>query len=77
MTGSVLADCVADGLCWYLIQCKPRQDERALEHLERQGFECYRPVRPVERWRGGRKCTVEASLFPRYLFIRLDSVNDN
>ncbi len=22
---------------WYLVQCKPRQDERAQERLERQG----------------------------------------
>ena len=22
---------------WYLVQCRARQDERALEHLERQG----------------------------------------
>jgi hypothetical protein len=27
---------------WYLVQCRARQDERALEHLQRQGFECYR-----------------------------------
>jgi hypothetical protein len=24
---------------WYLIQCRARQDERALENLQRQGFE--------------------------------------
>ena len=29
---------------WYVIQCRARQEERALEHLERQGFECYRPL---------------------------------
>jgi transcriptional antiterminator RfaH len=62
---------------WYLIHCKPREDERALENLERQGFECYRPMRVVERWRLGRKQKVTESLFPRYLFIRLDGVNDN
>src|SRR3981081_4385830 len=77
MSRSVLGDCVTDGAHWYLIQCRPRQDERALQHLERQAFECYLPVRPVERWRNGRKCKVPAPLFPRYLFIRLDSVNDN
>jgi transcriptional antiterminator RfaH len=26
---------------WYAIKCKPRQEYRALENLERQGFCCY------------------------------------
>lgn len=60
---------------WYLIQCKPREDERALSHLDRQGFECYRPL--FEEERPGRKQTRKAALFPGYLFIRLDRVNDN
>lgn len=64
-------------LRWYLIHCKPREDERALENLERQGFECYRPAQLVERRRNGRRCTVPEPLFPNYLFIRLDRVNDN
>jgi transcriptional antiterminator RfaH len=62
---------------WYLIQCKARQDERALEHLERQGFECYRPVYEKERIRRGRKELASVALFPSYLFIRLDRVHDN
>ena len=27
---------------WYLLQCKPKQDERAEEHLQRQGYACFR-----------------------------------
>lgn len=67
----------SDELRWYLIHCKPREDERALENLQRQGFECFRPTRLIERRRDGRKCTVAESLFPNYLFIRLDRVHDN
>jgi len=67
----------AESLRWYLIHCKPREDGRALENLERQGFECYRPVRRVERLREGRKYGAAEPLFPRYLFIRLDCINDN
>jgi hypothetical protein len=62
---------------WYLIQCKARQDERALENLQRQGFECYRPVYESERMHRGRKHLTSAALFPGYLFIRLDRINDN
>jgi transcriptional antiterminator RfaH len=64
-------------LRWYLVHCKPRQDERALENLQRQGFPCYRPARSVERCREGRLYTAAETLFPGYLFIQLDRVNDN
>lgn len=62
---------------WYVIQCKPRQDARARENLERQGFSCYLPTRKVEKLQHGRKLTVEESLFPGYLFINLDVLNNN
>lgn len=62
---------------WYLVHCKPREDERALVHLERQGFECYWPTRLIERRRQGMRFVQQEALFPRYLFIHLDSVHDN
>ncbi|MBT8765764.1 transcription/translation regulatory transformer protein RfaH [Metapseudomonas boanensis] len=62
---------------WYLIQCKPKQDARAEEHLERQAFTCFRPTHCVTRMRGGQKQARVESLFPGYLFIRLDQVKDN
>ena len=62
---------------WYLIQCRARQHERAQEHLQRQGFECYCPLYEREHVRRGRKELTSAALFPSYLFIRLDRVHDN
>ncbi|EJM61955.1 transcriptional activator RfaH [Pseudomonas sp. GM49] len=62
---------------WYLIQCKPRQDARAEENLIRQGFTCYRPTQWIERIQRGRRSTSVESLFPGYLFIQLDQLNDN
>lgn len=56
---------------WYLIQCKPRQDERAEEHLQRQGYTCYRPQHNRERVLRGQRQLVSESLFPGYLFIQL------
>jgi hypothetical protein len=61
-------------LRWYLIQCRARQDKRALDNLQRQGFECYRPVYETERIRRGRKHLTSAALFPGFLFIRLDAL---
>ena len=62
---------------WYLIQCKPRQDSRAEENLTRQAFKCYRPTHNIERIQRGRRVTSVESLFPGYLFIQLDQLNDN
>ena len=61
---------------WYLIQTKPRQEARAQEHLQRQAFECYRPVKHGEKKRGARGPS-EEELFPGYLFIRMDQASDN
>lgn len=58
---------------WYLIHCKPRQDERAEEHLTRQGYACYRPRLQRERLVRGRRQSVVESLFPGYLFIQLNA----
>lgn len=59
---------------WYLIQTKPRQEARAEEHLQRQQFECYRPLKPGEN---KKRTSSEEALFPGYLFIRMDQINDN
>jgi transcriptional antiterminator RfaH len=64
-------------LRWYVVQCKTREDHRALEHLERQGFCCYRPTLRIEKVQRGRKVEVRESLFPGYLFVQLDQVNHN
>lgn len=62
---------------WYLVQCKPKQDLRALEHLQRQGYECLLPLHKVERLQKGQWQTLEEPLFPGYLFIELDALLDN
>jgi len=61
---------------WYLIQCKPRQDDRAEENLTRQGYNCYRPKLTRETLTRGKRKLTEASLFPGYLFIHLGRDDD-
>jgi transcriptional antiterminator RfaH len=62
---------------WYLVFTKPRQEQVALENLERQGYRCYLPKWQVEKKKRGRRTVEWASanepLFPRYLFIELDT----
>ncbi|MCP9760684.1 transcription/translation regulatory transformer protein RfaH [Aquitalea sp. S1-19] len=60
-------------LAWYLVHTKPRQEDKALLNLEQQGYPCYLPRISVEKVRRGKAQVVSEPLFPRYLFIRLDS----
>jgi transcriptional antiterminator RfaH len=57
---------------WYAIHTKPRQDEVAEIQLARQGLEVYRPRLGVSRQRRGQWVEIVESLFPRYLFVRID-----
>ena len=62
---------------WYLIYTKPRQEALAQANLERQGYGVYLPKVRLMRRRRGRQEAVVEPLFPRYLFIHLDTQNDN
>ncbi|ROT46373.1 transcription/translation regulatory transformer protein RfaH [Pusillimonas sp. NJUB218] len=56
---------------WYLIHTKPRQEDCALQNLERQGYTCYLPLITTERLKSGRLIICQEPLFHRYLFIQL------
>lgn len=58
---------------WYLIHTKPRQENIALENLQQQGYSCYLPLLNVEKIRRGKLAVILEALFPRYLFIQLDT----
>ena len=62
---------------WYVVYCKPQQDARAEEHLRNQAYEVFRPQVRVRRRHGTRFQLIVESMFPRYLFIRLDDSNQN
>lgn len=57
---------------WFVIHTKPRQELRALQNLQQQGYECYLPLLPVERLQRGAVVQAQEALFPRYLFVKLD-----
>ena len=54
---------------WYLIQTKPQQESIATKNLSNQGFEVFFPKAIIKN--------KTVSLFPGYLFIRLDDKNQN
>lgn len=58
---------------WYVVQTQPRKETTALVNLRRQGFRTFLP-RLVKTVRHARKTrTVQAPLFPGYLFTPLDT----
>lgn len=59
-----------DGTHWFAVYCKPRQEQVALQHLQRQNFHCLLPManNPYQRRRRNKRPGAEP-LFPRYLFL--------
>lgn len=62
---------------WYLIYCKPKQEQVALLNLERQEYEVYLPMRRQRYSRLNQSHWRIEPLFPRYLFIHLNADSDN
>lgn len=68
---------IPESKSWFLVYSKPRQEETAKRNLERQGYSVYLPRASQRRRRGARRVDVVEPLFPRYLFIQLDTHTDN
>lgn len=60
-------------LNWYAVHCASNCEWKAVAHLQRQGFETYLPHYMRSRRHARRVASVRAPLFPRYLFIRMDT----
>jgi transcriptional antiterminator RfaH len=62
---------------WHVIHTKVREEFRALENLQAQGFEVFLPICQVQKKQQGKIQLATEPLFPRYLFIRLSDVTSN
>ncbi|WP_372628222.1 transcription/translation regulatory transformer protein RfaH [Arsukibacterium sp.] len=58
---------------WYLLYCKPRQEQRAQQHLANQGFNSFVPLLTVNKLKAGKQVKVTEPMFPRYLFLQISS----
>jgi len=76
-TASLPTDIETTSSAWYVIHTKPRNEVRALENLQNQGFECFLPTMEVEKRVRQRVQTLVVPMFSRYLFICLNDVNQN
>ena len=62
----------SNGHRWYVVQSKPREEERALHFLQKKGFHAYLPRMEVVKMRGFKNTKTQKPLFPGYLFCRFD-----
>ena len=62
---------------WFVIHSKPREEFKAKEHLDRQGFDTFLPMMSLEKVQRGRLKVVSEPLFNRYLFVQTNSGNQN
>lgn len=72
---SARATATADA--WYLIYTRPRQEMIALENIQRQGYGAFLPLLRSRKRRHGRLKDVVEPMFPRYLFVQLNTTTDN
>lgn len=61
---------------WFVVHTQPLKEMIALHHLTVQGFEAYLPRYKKIRRHARKKESILAPLFPRYLFVELDTEKD-
>ena len=68
---------MSDNLRWFLLQTKPKQEQRAVENLARQEVQTFCPMVRVEKVSRGKRVEALEVLFSGYLFVQLgeDSVS--
>jgi transcriptional antiterminator RfaH len=60
---------------WYVIHTHAHAETKALQHLSRQGYAAYLPCFAKWRRHARRRERVSRPLFPRYLFVALDNLD--
>src|SRR5687768_8107191 len=55
---------------WHVLHVKSRQEKALTADLRAMGIAHFLPLVRQVRFHGGRKATVEAPLFPGYVFLR-------
>lgn len=54
---------------WFLVATKPKQETRAIEHLQNQSLDVFAPQLLVERVNRGKRVCREEPMFPGYVFV--------
>ena len=64
---------LAQGPRWYVVHTRPNSERKAELNLDAQGFNTFLPQIDRTIRHARRLTTVRRPLFPRYLFVRLDT----
>lgn len=62
---------------WYLLHCKARQEQRAQQNIENQGYTTCLPQIKRQKIVQGKRIERIEPLFPNYIFIQLDKSTAN
>ncbi len=58
---------------WFVVQTKPREEERVIFYLKEKGIESYLPKMEVLTFHSGRMQRTIKPLFPNYVFAHFDA----
>ena len=58
---------------WFVVQTKPKHENRSLFHLKNKGLETYLPKMEVMTFHARRRSMIQKPLFPGYLFVRVNA----
>jgi transcriptional antiterminator RfaH len=61
---------------WFVVQSKPREEERAFHYLKEKGVQTFFPRIKMVRYRGTRAQMVVKPMFPLYLFTRFQTPDE-
>lgn len=61
---------------WYVINTKPKNEDRAASNLISGGIETLAPKLKLKKYRNNRFVTVIEPMFPGYIFARFDPVDE-
>lgn len=67
--------CPETGLNWFALKVRTRAEQTAENVLQGRGFEVFCPTYPERRKYSDRIKTLQAPLFPGYVFCKLDWAN--
>lgn len=61
---------------WYVVNTKPRNEERAATNLTNGGVEVLAPKLQLRKYKDGKFVQVVESMFPSYIFVRIHPVDE-
>ncbi len=61
---------------WFVVNTKPKNENRASHNLVSGGYEVLNPRLRVRKYREGRFTEVVEAMFPNYIFVKFHPVDD-